>query len=173
MPGAGRRCRPAARAAAALVAALLAACGTASAQEAARESAEEPAQKSAPEKAGQQKQGQARGATRSGEAGAVPLTHLSQVGAAFQSCWRAPPGSAGSRITLRFGLSASGELKGPPRATFSALAGRAEDQRAFVTAALTAIARCTPLVMREDLARVVASRVLTVTFSAPVRGLDI
>ncbi len=165
MPGAGRRCRPAARAAAALVAALLAAGETASAQEAAQQPAEK--------KAGQEKQGQARGATRSGEAGAVPLTHLSQVGAAFQSCWRAPPGSAGSRITLRFGLSASGELKGPPRATFSALAGRAEDQRAFVAAALTAIARCTPLVMREDLARVVASRVLTVTFSAPVRGLDI
>lgn len=169
MPGAGRRCRPAVRAAAALVGALLAAGGTASAQESAQKSA----QKSAPEKAGQEKQGQARGATRSGEASAVPLTHLSQVGAAFQSCWRAPPGSAGSRITLRFGLSASGELKGPPRATFSALAGRAEDQRAFVAAALTAIARCTPLVMREDLARVVASRVLTVTFSAPVRGLDI
>ena len=165
MPGAGRRCRPAIRAAAALVAALLAAGGTGSA----KEPAEEPAQKSAQQKAGQEKQG----ATRSGEAGAVPLTHLSQVGAAFQSCWRAPPGSAGSRITLRFGLSASGELKGPPRATFSALAGRAEDQRAFVAAALTAIARCTPLAMREDLARVVASRVLTVTFSAPVRGLDI
>ena len=155
MPGARRRIRPAARAAMAVLAALLVAGGAGTAQE------------------NGDKAGEARGATQSGEAGAQPLTHLSQVGAAFQSCWRAPPGSAGSRITLRFGLSASGRLKGPPLATFSVLSGSAGEQRAFVAAALNAIARCTPLVMRADLARVVASRVLTITFVSPLRGLDI
>lgn len=104
------------------------------------------------------------------------LSTMSQLGASLQACWKAPAGSAGSRITLRFGLNSKGELKGTPRATYSELTGDRETQRAFVAAALTALERCTPVRMTPDLGRVVASRVLTVTYAsggAPSKGIDI
>ncbi|MEP9380422.1 hypothetical protein ABLE91_27250 [Aquabacter sp. CN5-332] len=105
----------------------------------------------------------------------APISNLSQLGASFQACWKAPPGSAGSRITLRFGLTAKGELKGAPRATYSQLMGDRDAQRAFVAAALTALSSCTPVRMSPDLGRVVASRVLTVTYASGggPKGVDI
>lgn len=105
----------------------------------------------------------------------APISNLSQLGASFQACWKAPPGSAGSRITLRFGLNAKGELKGTPRATYSELMGDKDTQRAFVAAALTALSRCTPVRMSPELGRVVASRVLTVTYASGggAKGIDI
>lgn len=103
----------------------------------------------------------------------TPLTHLSQIGPALMGCWKPPANSEGSLVTLRFGLNAEGRLKGPPLATYSRLTGTAHDQRAFMAAALTALDQCTPLAMQPDLARVVASRVLTITFSAPARSIGI
>ncbi|WP_127089072.1 hypothetical protein [Aquabacter cavernae] len=109
----------------------------------------------------------------SGPAGAqqplTPLSHLDQIWPALQACWRAPAGSEGSQITLRFGLNAQGAMKGVPLATYSRLTGDTTAQKAFVAAALTALQRCTPLHMTPELGRVVASRVLTVRFSAALR----
>ncbi len=106
---------------------------------------------------------------------AAPLTAISQVGRAFQACWTAPSGTEGSRITFRFGLNAKGELKGTPSVTYSQLTGDRDAQRAFVAAALLSFSRCTPLLMSPDLGRVVASRVLTITFVSRGRagGVDI
>ncbi|TCT05695.1 hypothetical protein [Aquabacter spiritensis] len=95
-----------------------------------------------------------------------PAQTMADLGAAFQACWTAPEGAEGSHITLRFGITAKGALKGPPLATHSHLTGDAAAQRAFVAAALSALAACTPIAMSPDLARVVASRVLTVTYRA-------
>lgn len=105
----------------------------------------------------------------------APLTTLAQVWSAFHACWQPPPGTAGSRIVLRFGLNARGELKGPPRATHSRLTGGRHEQRAFVAAALTALDRCTPLPISPELGRVLASRVLTLTYASEGKatGFDI
>lgn len=99
----------------------------------------------------------------------APLSRLDQIGPALRACWAAPAGSEGSEITFRFGLDARGALKGAPIATYSRLSGNASQQRAFVAAALLALQRCTPLHMTPDLGRVVASRVLTLRFSAQAR----
>lgn len=114
----------------------------------------------APAQAQTQAQAQAAGA---------PLSRLDQIGPALRACWAAPAGSEGSEITFRFGLDARGALKGTPIATYSRLAGDKDAQRAFVAAALLALQRCTPLNMTPDLGRVVASRVLTLRFSAQAR----
>lgn len=103
------------------------------------------------------------------QAAGAPLSRLDQIGPALRACWAAPAGSEGSEITFRFGLDSRGALKGAPIATYSRLTGDKDAQRAFVAAALLALQRCTPLSMTPDLGRVVASRVLTLRFSAQAR----
>lgn len=102
-------------------------------------------------------------------ASGTALSRLDQIGPALHACWVPPAGSVGSHITLRFGLTAQGRLKGMPLATHSLLTGDDATQRAFVAAALTALDRCTPLSMTPELARIVGSRVLTLRFSAEPR----
>ena len=64
---------------------------------------------------------------------------------ALFACWAPPVGTEGSEITFRFGLTAKGELRGKPLASYSVLTGSKERQRAFVEAALLALSRCTPV----------------------------
>src|SRR5215468_3376245 len=71
------------------------------------------------------------------------ITTIDQIGPAITACWHPPAGSAGSEITLRFGLTGKGELRGPPMVTYSKLIGASELQKAFAVSALRAIARCT------------------------------
>ncbi|MFG1420255.1 hypothetical protein [Roseixanthobacter liquoris] len=111
------------------------------------------------------------GSSRAGEASrppvnAVPVETIAQLSQALYACWRPPPGTSGSEITLRFGLTAKGEVRGKPLATYSVLTGDAETQRAFVAAAILALSQCTPIRMSEELGRVVASRVLTLRFAS-------
>ncbi|MFH1556852.1 MAG: hypothetical protein ABII76_18680 [Pseudomonadota bacterium] len=97
---------------------------------------------------------------------AVPVETMAELSQVLYACWAPPPGTAGSEITLRFGLTAKGEVRGKPLATYSVLTGDAETQRAFVAAAILALSRCTPVRMSEQLGRVVASRVLTLRFAS-------
>ncbi len=94
----------------------------------------------------------------------VPVATMNQLGKALFACWAPPPGTAGSEITFRFGLTAKGELRGKPLATYSVLTGSQDSQRAFVAAAILALSRCTPVLMTDPFARIAASRVLTLRF---------
>ncbi|QJP16934.1 hypothetical protein G3545_26805 [Starkeya sp. ORNL1] len=95
---------------------------------------------------------------------AVPVGTMDELGKALFACWAPPVGTEGSEITFRFGLTAKGELRGKPLASYSVLTGSKERQRAFVEAALLALSRCTPVRMTEQFARVAASRVLILRF---------
>lgn len=97
-------------------------------------------------------------------ADAAPVDGMRALGRALHACWAPPPGTEGSEITFKFGLTAKGELRGKPLATYSVLTGSQDKQRAFVAAALVALSRCTPVRMTEDFARVAASRVLILRF---------
>lgn len=97
---------------------------------------------------------------------AVPVENVEQLFQVLYACWKPPAGTAGSEITLRFGLTAKGEVRGKPLATYSVLTGDAETQRAFVAAAILALSQCTPVRMSEQLSRVVASRVLILRFAS-------
>lgn len=99
----------------------------------------------------------------------VPVGTMDQLGKALFACWAPPPGTEGSEITFKFGLTAKGELRGKPLATYSVLTGSRERQRAFVEAALLALSRCTPVRMTEQFARVAASRVLILRFASGER----
>ncbi len=91
---------------------------------------------------------------------------LRELGPALTRCWRAPAGSEGSEITLRFSLRRDGSLIGQPRITYSKLEGHPTDQRAFVAAALGALAQCLPVPLSEGLGGTIAGRPLTIRFGA-------
>ena len=79
----------------------------------------------------------------------------------LRQCVRLPPGTEGSELTLRFGLTHYGALKGKPMITHASLVGDAALQRAFVAAVLTALENCTPVPVTERFGRVIAEKVLT------------
>jgi hypothetical protein len=91
---------------------------------------------------------------------------LRELGPALTACWRAPPGSDGQEITVRFSLKRNGELLGQPRITYSRLSGGPEERRRFVGAALDALARCLPVRLSEGLGGTIAGRPLTIRFGA-------
>lgn len=100
---------------------------------------------------------------------ATPVNDFDGLSRVLTACWVPPPGTQGSEITFRFGLTAKGELRGRPIASHSVLMGTPEAKRAFVAAAITAFSRCTPVLMSPDFARVAAARVLILRFVSPGR----
>ena len=95
---------------------------------------------------------------------ASPIDNFASLGAAIMACWKPP---AGSELTLRFGLTGQGALRGPPMVTYSKLIGAADLRKAFVVSALRAVADCTPVKLSEEFGRIIAQRVLTVRFTQP------
>src|SRR4051794_24071434 len=87
--------------------------------------------------------------------------NLRDLFAYLRQCVRLPLGSEGSEITLRFGLTHYGALKGPPMITHSRLAGDLAARQAFVAASLAALQNCTPVPVTEAFGRVVSQTVLT------------
>ena len=86
-------------------------------------------------------------------------------------CAKFPPGSEGSEITLRFSLTHYGALRGKPMITYSKLVGSPEDQRLFVSAALDAIEKCTPVPLTEHFGRVVGQKMIAITFGRRERPI--
>ncbi|KAA2243956.1 hypothetical protein [Salinarimonas soli] len=91
---------------------------------------------------------------------------LRDLGPALTACWRAPPETDGSEVTVRFSLKRDGSLLGQPRITYSKLVGDSGRQRAFVSAALGALAECLPVRLSESLGGTIAGRPLTIRFGA-------
>ena len=79
-------------------------------------------------------------------------------------CARVPPGTEGSELTLRFSLTHYGALRGKPMITYSKLVGSEEDQRVFVSAALDAIEKCTPVPVTEHFGKVIGQKMIFLTF---------
>jgi hypothetical protein len=79
-------------------------------------------------------------------------------------CARIPPGTEGSELTLRFSLTHYGALRGKPMITYSKLVGSVEDQRVFVSAALDAIEKCTPVPVTEHFGKVIGQKMIFLTF---------
>jgi hypothetical protein len=64
---------------------------------------------------------------------------------ALASCWSVPPETEGSLIALRFGLSKTGALRGPPLVTARQLKGDRKARERYEAAAIDALARCFPI----------------------------
>ena len=100
---------------------------------------------------------------------ADPINSLADIWPSIARCWKPPAGSEGSEITLRFGLTHRGELRGVPMVTHSRLAGAAAIRREFALAAIEAVRRCTPLQVTESFGPVLAGRIITVRFRSPAK----
>lgn len=110
-------------------------------------------------------------ALAAGPAAAAPANTLRELWPALTRCWQPPPGTVGSEITVAFALRRDGTLLGKPRITYSRLTGDAEAQRAFVAAALIALARCTPVAITDGLGGAIAGRQLSIRFQSRPRDL--
>ena len=93
-----------------------------------------------------------------------PVARLDDLVPALTACFRAPPRSAGSSVTIRFSLNRDGAVLGKPAVTFAHLVGDSDDRRAFVLAALGAIAACTPVAVTSGLGGAIAGRPLSIRF---------
>ena len=82
-------------------------------------------------------------------------------------CARVPPGVEGSELTLRFSLTHYGALRGKPMITYSKLVGSPEDQRVFVSAALDALEKCTPVPVTETFGKILAQKIIVLRFPRP------
>jgi hypothetical protein len=65
------------------------------------------------------------------------------------SCWSFPANSEGSSVTLRFGISAAGELRGPPLITATNVKPK-EMAAAYRKAATSVLEQCLPVCPVED-----------------------
>ena len=88
---------------------------------------------------------------------------------ALTRCWRAPPGSVGSELTLGLMLTRTGDLFGRPQITYSKLVGDPAARRRFVASVLASLAKCTPVQMTEGLGDATAGRRLTIRFTSKPR----
>ena len=79
-------------------------------------------------------------------------------------CAKIPPGTEGSELTLKFSLTHYGALRGKPMITYSKLVGSPEDQRVFVSAALEALEKCTPVPLTENFGKVVGQKMIIMPF---------
>jgi hypothetical protein len=92
---------------------------------------------------------------------AEPANTLPELWRALGSCTRVrnvPAAASGSEVTVLFSLKRDGSLNGQPRVTHSHLTGGPDDQRAFVAAALSEIARCLPVSITSGLGGAIAGR---------------
>jgi hypothetical protein len=102
-------------------------------------------------------------------AGAASVDSFAALSEAISACFDPPPGSEGSEVTLRFGLTGRGALRGSPMVTYSRLVGSPALKQAFALAAVHAVIDCTPVGLTDAFGRVVAQRVLTLRFGQKVR----
>jgi len=93
-----------------------------------------------------------------------PVASLQELGRALHACFRPPPHSAGSQMTVRFNLTRDGAVQGKPAITYAKLQGSAEHQRAFVAAVLASLAACTPVALSPSFAGAIAGRPFTLRF---------
>jgi hypothetical protein len=80
-------------------------------------------------------------------------------------CWRAPPRTEGSTVTIGITLKRDGTMFGPPSITYSRLTGDAEAQKSFVASALAALAACTPVAITDALGGAIAGRRIFIRFN--------
>lgn len=105
------------------------------------------------------------GASRSTKAGSIdrfrPAASLAELWQVLSACAQVkgvPAGAVGSEVTVLFSLKRDGSLLGQPRITHSRLTGALDEQRAFVSAALSRIASCLPVPLTPGLGGAIAGR---------------
>ena len=90
-----------------------------------------------------------------------------------QCLLQAPPGVAGSEITIVFSLKRDGSLLGRPRISHAKLLGDPDAQRSFSAGDLAAFGKCLPLGVTDGLGGAIAGRPLSAGIVSRPRETDI
>jgi hypothetical protein len=104
--------------------------------------------------------------TQAAHAADRPANTLRELYPLLTRCWRAPPGTDGSTITVGITLKRDGTMFGQPTITYSKLAGDADMQKRFVASALAALAGCTPVAITDGLGGAIAGRRIFIRFES-------
>jgi hypothetical protein len=105
------------------------------------------------------------GASKSGERQA--LDTVGSMFAVLRSCWVPPDeekAHPGMEMTVRFALKRNGEMIAPPRVTYSTRGATPETREVYLNAIMSALQRCTPLPLNEELASEIAGVPIAVQF---------
>ncbi len=103
----------------------------------------------------------ALGPASPGAAQEHPSNNIREFFAYLQECVHLPAGSEGSEMTLRFGLTPEGMLRGKPIIAYAKLAGDERMQKRFVAAVLESLADCTPVPLSENFGRIISQQVIS------------
>ncbi len=80
------------------------------------------------------------------KAGKVKVGNLREH---LATCWKVPEGTEGSSVTLRFGISSLGELRGPPQITATNVRPK-EMAAQYRTSGTAVVEQCLPVCPTED-----------------------
>jgi hypothetical protein len=104
----------------------------------------------------------------------APANTLHDLFMALNACvLKAPPGVAGSEITIVFSLKRDGSLLGKPRISHAKLLGDPDAQRSFAAGALAAFGQCLPVDVTVGLGGAIAGRPLSFRIVSRARETDI
>jgi hypothetical protein len=98
----------------------------------------------------------------------APANTLRELFPLLTRCWRAPPGSDASSVTIGITLRRNGTMFGRPSITYSKLTGDADAQKRFIASALAALAECTPVAITDALGGAIAGRRIFIRFESQV-----
>lgn len=104
----------------------------------------------------------------------APANTMRDLFMALNQCLlQAPPGVAGSEITIVFSLKRDGSLLGRPRISHAKLLGDPDAQRSFSAGDLAAFGKCLPLGVTDGLGGAIAGRPLSAGIVSRPRETDI
>jgi hypothetical protein len=96
---------------------------------------------------------------------ARPLNTLDDLAKALRACWKPPAyenARAGMRMTMRFSLTRTGQLIGPPMVTYSTPDVSPKTAEIYREAMLLSLKDCMPLPLTDGLGGAIAGRPLVV-----------
>jgi hypothetical protein len=102
----------------------------------------------------------------------VSANSLPDLSRALGLCIGAPTDNAGSELTIVFALKRDGSLLGTPRITHSHLMGDADAQKNFVAVVLSALEKCLPVKITDDLGGAIAGRLFSIRVGRRTKETD-
>lgn len=95
---------------------------------------------------------------------AVAVNNWADLRATLASCWSVPPDTRGSLIAFLFGISKTGELRGPPLVTARRLQGDQDARKRFEEAARDAVNRCFPMTVTPSFGAILGESPIRLRF---------
>ncbi len=99
-----------------------------------------------------------------------PVENMQDVQAYLVQCFRPPKETEGMQATVHFSLNREGGLLGPPRIAWFKFHGDRQKQTLLESRLVEAFARCFPIPLSKDMARLAPGKVYFFRFGVGAAG---